>query len=147
AVAPLAAQLDFQVTVFDDRPTFANRQFFPDGTVFRVGYWDELLREPLPDRPVFGLVVTRGHQRDAVVLANWVQRPFAFLGMIGSRRKKRLIFDQFVADHLATAEQLARVACPVGIDIEAVSVGEIAISIAAQLVQQRAASLRPGSRR
>src|SRR5207237_4854185 len=80
AVAPLALQLDFEVTVFDDRPSLANSQFFPKNTHFRVGYWDELLREPLPERPVFGLIVTRGHQHDALVLREWVRRPFVFLG-------------------------------------------------------------------
>jgi len=142
AVAPLAAQVDFAVTVFDDRPTFANRQFFPGATAFRVGSWDELLKESLPSRPAFGLIVTRGHQRDALVLAEWVRRPFAFLGMIGSRRKKRLIFDQFLADRLATEAELARVVCPVGMDIQSVSVPEIGVSIVAQLIQRRAELLR-----
>src|SRR5213593_2862209 len=62
AVAPLALQLDFDVTVFDDRPTLANSQFFSAGTKFRVDYWEKLLREPLSARPTFGLIVTRGHQ-------------------------------------------------------------------------------------
>jgi len=138
AVAPMALQLDFEVTVFDDRPTFASRQFFPEAARLRVGAWDELLREPLPPKPVFGLVVTRGHQRDALVLARWIQQPFAFLGMIGSRRKARLIFDQFIEDKIASRGQLANVACPVGLDIDSRTVPEIAVSIVAQLVQKRA---------
>jgi len=138
AVAPLAVTLDFAVTVFDDRPTFANRQHFPQPSTFRVGAWDELLREPLPSRATFGLIVTRGHQRDALVLADWIRRPFAFLGMIGSRRKARLIFDQFLSEKLASPEDIARVICPVGLDIESRTVPEIAVSIAAQLVQKRA---------
>lgn len=138
AVAPLAQQVDFDLTVFDDRPTFASRRFFPETTRFRVGCWEELGREAMPNRPTFGLVVTRGHQRDALVLANWVRRPFAFLGMIGSRRKKRLIFDQFMADRIATQEELAKVACPVGLSIGSRTVPEIALSIVAQLVQKRA---------
>jgi xanthine dehydrogenase accessory factor len=142
AVAPIALQLDFEVTVFDDRPTFASRQFFPEGTRLRVGGWEELLREPLPRKPVFGLVVTRGHQRDALVLAGWIQQPFAFLGMIGSRRKARLIFDQFIDEKIASKEQLAEVACPVGLDIDSRTVPEIAVSIAAQLIQRRSELLR-----
>jgi xanthine dehydrogenase accessory factor len=138
AVAPLARQLDFEVTVFDDRPTLANPQFFPPGTHFRVGYWEELLRETLPERPAFGLIVTRGHQHDALVLRNWVHRPFSFLGMIGSRRKARLIFSQFIEEKIATEEQVSRVACPVGLDIQARSVPEIAISIMGQLIEKRA---------
>ena len=141
AVAPIAAQLHFEVTVFDDRPSLANAQHFPPMTRFRVDAWEKLLRDPLPSRPTFGLIVTRGHQHDALVLKEWVGRPFAFLGMIGSNRKRRIIFDQFVQEKIATAEQLTRVACPVGIDIEAVTVPEIAVSIAAQLVQKRAEHL------
>ncbi|HWN96750.1 MAG TPA: XdhC family protein [Methylomirabilota bacterium] len=142
AVAPVAAQLGFEVTVFDDRPALANTQHFPSTTRFRVDAWDKLLRDPLPARATFGLIVTRGHQHDALVLKAWIQRPFAFLGMIGSNRKRRIIFDQFVQEHIATEEQLSRVECPVGIDIDAVSVPEIAISIAAQLVQKRAEHLQ-----
>jgi xanthine dehydrogenase accessory factor len=138
AVAPLAQQLDFEVTVFDDRAMLANPQYFPGITRFRVGYWNQLLEEPMPDQPAFGLIVTRGHQHDALVLRDWVRRPFVFLGMIGSRRKKRLIFEQFIEQRIATEEQLQAVACPVGLDIQAHTVPEIAVSIMGQFVQQRA---------
>ncbi|HKX62619.1 MAG TPA: XdhC family protein [Verrucomicrobiae bacterium] len=138
AVAPLAVQLDFAVTIFDDRPMLANHHYFPGETQFRVGSWEELLKEPLPNRPCFGLIVTRGHQRDALVLRQWVHQPFKFLGMIGSRRKARLIFSQFIEDGVATETQLARVSCPVGVDIDSRSVPEIAVSIMAQYIQQRA---------
>jgi xanthine dehydrogenase accessory factor len=137
AVAPLAQRVDFIVTVFDDRPALANRQFFPEGTQFRVDAWDALLQEALPSRPTFGLVVTRGHQRDALVLARWIQQPFAFLGMIGSRRKARLIFSQFLEAQIATEAQVGRVACPVGVAIDSRTVPEIAVSIVAQLIQER----------
>jgi xanthine dehydrogenase accessory factor len=142
AVTPLAQQLDFQVIVFDDRPSLANYNYFPANTTFRVEAWEKLLAEPLPQRPTFGLIVTRGHQHDALVLREWINRPFAFLGMIGSSRKKRLIFNRFIEERIATAEQLDRVACPVGVSIEAVSVHEIALSIMAQYVHQRAAALK-----
>ena len=138
AVAPMAHQLDFAVTVFDDRAALTSRQYFPDGINLRVDYWEKMLEEKLPARPTFGLIVTRGHQHDALVLRHWIQRPFAFLGMIGSRRKARIIFDQFKAEGLATAEQLAQVACPVGLEIESQTVPEIAVSIMAQYVQRRA---------
>ena len=138
AVAPWSLQLDFDVTVFDDRPTLANSQHFPKGTKFRVDGWEKLLKDPLPARPTFGLIVTRGHQHDALVLRAWIHRPFAFLGMIGSRRKWRLISAGFLDERLATEEQLLKVACPVGLDIPAVSVQEIAVSVMAQFIQKRA---------
>lgn len=139
AVAPLALQLDFEVTIFDDRPSLANTRYFPANTHFRVDHWDQLLTDATPRRPTFGLIVTRGHQHDALVLRNWVHRPFAFLGLIGSRRKRRVIFDQFIKEGIATEEQLSKVACPVGLEIGARSVAEIAVSVMAQYIQKRAA--------
>jgi len=143
AVAALALDLDFAVTVFDDRPTWADPRRFPAETHLAVGAWEELLRRPLPSVPTFGLIVTRGHEHDALVLAEWIHRPFAYLGMIGSRRKARIMREHFLAQGLAGAAALDRVHCPVGLPIEAETVPEIAVSIAAQLVQERA-RLREG---
>ena len=139
AVAPLAQKLDFAVTVFDDRPDLANHEFFPTATKLHVDGWHELLKIPPPTAPAFGLVVTRGHQHDALVLSEWVHFPFAFLGMIGSRRKARIMREQFLKQNLATPEQFDRIACPVGLDIAAVGTHEIAVSVLAQLIQKRAA--------
>ncbi|MGD0744701.1 MAG: XdhC family protein [Verrucomicrobiota bacterium] len=138
AVAPLALQLDFAVTVFDDRPELANHRIFPPAAKLQVGGWHELLKVPLPESPAFGLIVTRGHQHDALVLSEWLYQPFAFLGMIGSRRKARLMREQFLKQNIATAEQFDKIACPVGVDIQAASTHEIAVSVMAQFIQKRA---------
>ena len=138
AVAPLAAQLDFAVTVFDDRPALANRRYFPDAVVLKADVWDKLLAIEPPTGRCFALIVTRGHRHDALVLKHWIQKRFLFLGMIGSARKARTIFEHFREEKLATPEQLQRVACPVGIKIGSVSVMEIAVSIVAQFIEKRA---------
>jgi xanthine dehydrogenase accessory factor len=144
AVAPLAAQLDFAVTIFDDRPELANHDFFSAVTKLQVGGWHELLKFRPPEN-AFGLIVTRGHQHDALTLSEWIHFPFAFLGMIGSRRKARIMREQFIKQKIATAAQFDRIACPVGLDIAAVGTHEIAVSILAQFIQKRAESLRPKS--
>ena len=138
AVAPLALQLDFAVTIFDDRPELANSQFFPPDVRLQVGGWHELLEVPLPKSPVFGLIVTRGHQHDALVLSEWIHHSFVFLGMIGSRRKARIMREQFLKQNIATVEQFDKIACPVGVEIKAVSTQEIAVSAMAQFIQKRA---------
>jgi xanthine dehydrogenase accessory factor len=138
AVAPLALSLDFDVTVFDDRPELVNTNYFPAQTHLRLGNWGELLETPFPARPVLGLIVTRGHQHDANVLAEWIHRPFLFLGMIGSKRKSRIIREGFLKRGVATAEELDKLASPVGLSIGAVSVQEIAVSILAQFIAKRA---------
>jgi xanthine dehydrogenase accessory factor len=138
AVAPLALKLDFAVTIFDDRPELANHEFFPSDALLRVGHWNDILNATFPDAPAFGLIVTRGHKHDALVLETWIHRAFQFLGMIGSARKARTIADHFVTKKIATAEEVARVACPVGIKIRSQSVMEIAVDILAQYIDKRA---------
>jgi xanthine dehydrogenase accessory factor len=142
AVAPLAAQLDFAVTVFDDRPALANSDYFPGDIAVRTGLWEELCAMKLPDVPSFALIVTRGHRHDALVLKDWIHQPFLFIGMIGSARKARTIFDHFREEKIATEAELARVGCPVGIRIGSQSVPEIAVSIMAQFIQKRAELVR-----
>jgi len=93
---------------------------------------------PLGDAPGFGLIVTRGHRHDALVLRHWIHKPFLFLGMIGSARKARTIFEHFLDEKIATPAELERVACPVGIRIRSKSVMEIAVSILAQFIEKRA---------
>jgi len=138
AVAPLALKLDFAVTIFDDRPELANHHFFPPEIQLRVGAWHELLKEKPVTSSAFGLIVTRGHQHDALTLSEWIHVPFVFLGMIGSRRKARIMRDQFISQKIATAEQFDRIACPVGLDIAATGTDEIAVSVMAQFIQKRA---------
>jgi xanthine dehydrogenase accessory factor len=131
--------VDFDVTVFDDRPALVNPQFFPThGVTLRAENWEVLLSTPTPPRPSFGLIVTRGHRHDALVLRDWVRKPFLFLGMIGSSRKARIIFDHFAEENVASAEQLKRVTCPVGLPIGSRTVPEIAVSIVAQMIEKRA---------
>jgi len=138
AVAPLAWQLDFSVTVFDDRPALASHQFFPPEVSLQADVWEKLYALPLAETPSFALIVTRGHRHDALILKDWIHKPFLFLGMIGSSRKARTIFEHFKEEKIATEEELKRVACPVGIKIRSQSVQEIAVSIMAQFIDKRA---------
>jgi xanthine dehydrogenase accessory factor len=147
AVAPLALQLDFKVTVFDDRPVLASSQFFPNEVALQTDVWEKLLAIPLPAGPAFGLIVTRGHRHDALVLQDWIHKPFLFLGMIGSARKARIIFEHFTHEKIATPEELQRVACPVGIKIQSKSVPEIAVSIMAQFIDKRSELVLTANRR
>jgi len=139
ALTPLALDLDFAVTIFDDRPTLANYENFPNKTQIKSDYWENLLKiQPPKNQTTFGIIVTRGHKHDALVLRHWIQYPFAFLGMIGSKRKVQIIRNHFLQEKLATETMFDRVQCPVGLQIEAQSPQEIAVSIAGQLIEARA---------
>src|SRR5258706_11303869 len=64
AVAPLALQLDFSVTVFDDRPALANHDFFPDEVSLKVGAGEQFSPLPRPGVPSFAVIVKRGHAHE-----------------------------------------------------------------------------------
>lgn len=141
AVARLALPLEFDVTLFDDRADMLDR-FAPAGAGKTPGaIADALARAPI-DGGTYCVVVTRGHRHDERALEAVVGRGAQYVGMIGSRRKVKLVFDG-LAERGVPAEELARVHAPIGLDVGAVTIEEIAISIAAQLVEVRRRSARP----
>jgi len=83
------------------------------------------------------VIVTRGHQQDAEALAACLRRPAAYIGMIGSRRKVSLLRREFLANGWAKPEEFDRVYAPIGLDLGAATVPEIAASIVAQLIAVR----------
>lgn len=148
AVARLAVDLDFAVHVVDDRADFVAPERFDPRVTLTAGDIAETLRD-LPDDPYrYILIVTRGHQNDHRALEAVIRRPAAYIGMIGSRRKSRLILDDLAAAGVPV-EQCARVRTPIGLPIGAVTVNEIAVSVAAELIAERrseSASLIEGPR-
>jgi len=136
AVADLAARADFDVWVVDDRHQYASRDRFPAAERLIVGPIDEVLPALDVDERTYGLIVTRGHGHDQEALLHLAPTAAPYVGLIGSRRKIRLIFEGLRA--LGVPEpKLARVSAPVGIGIGSQSVVEIAISIVAELIARR----------
>jgi len=137
AVAYQADRLGFEVTVIDDRPMYSDAARFPDACETICGPIAEEVAKQVFTPDTYMLIVTRGHRNDGVVLQACINEPAAYIGLIGSRRKIHLIRKGFIKDGIATEEQFARVFAPVGLDIGAISVEEIATSITAQLIAIR----------
>jgi xanthine dehydrogenase accessory factor len=83
------------------------------------------------------VLVSKGHGPDALALEACIHSDWAYLGMIGSERKIRLLRTDFIERELATPDEFDRVVAPIGIAIGAITVEEIGVSIAAQLVAAR----------
>jgi xanthine dehydrogenase accessory factor len=136
AVAGLAAQADFDVWVVDDRRQFANHERFPKAQRILVGPIEEVLPSLEITAQTYALIVTRGHGHDQEALFYLAPSAASYVGLIGSRRKIRLIFDNLKEADIRH-EDLQRVAAPVGLEIGSQSVAEIAISIVAELIARR----------
>ena len=137
AVAHLANLLDFEVTVIDDRPEYANPQNIPDADHLIVDNIGTAVHEAARTANTYIVIVTRGHKDDAEALRACLDSEVAYIGMIGSKRKISLMREEFMSEGWATASRFDRVYAPIGLEIESKTVQEIAVSICAQLVQVR----------
>ncbi len=136
ALCHLGSWLDFDLVIVDDRVDFASEERLPEAKEIIVGDIAEELRKYPIDHLTYVVIVTRGHQHDEEALHSVVESNARYIGLIGSRRKIKLIFDDLLEFGISE-ENLARVYAPVGLDINSKTVPEIAVSIAAQLIQMR----------
>jgi xanthine dehydrogenase accessory factor len=137
AVNHLGSLLNFEVTVIDDRPEFANKERLPDADHIIVAEIGKAIRNFPISSDTYLVIVTRGHKQDAAALQQCISSEAAYIGMIGSTRKIKLMRQKFLEEGWATPGQFDRVYAPIGIDIQSKTVEEIAISIAAQLALVR----------
>jgi xanthine dehydrogenase accessory factor len=138
AVAQLAASVDFDVEVLDDRESYVSAGRFPTA---RARIADDPGRAlarlgPTLTPAHYCVIVTRGHRHDEEALYHLAATKAGYVGMIGSKRKIRLIYDDLAARGVP-AEALARVHAPLGFDVGSQTVPEIAISIVAELIACR----------
>ncbi|MEC9488777.1 MAG: XdhC family protein [Halanaerobium sp.] len=136
-LATLGDLLGFAVIVVDDREDLINEERFPAAE----GLYCEDFTEFLTGFPIrsndYLVIVTRGHQHDYFVLKEVINSPAAYIGMIGSRRKVRIIFDALRNDDGVPGELIEQVFSPIGLDIGAETPEEIAVAIFAEIIQVR----------
>lgn len=131
----IGSLLQYQITVVDDRPAFANSMRFPGAEVICNDFIQALETQNIgPGTSV--VIVTRGHKYDLECLEYVLKFNPGYVGMIGSRRRVKLV-RQYLLDKGFPEQKVDRVYMPIGLSIGAQSPEEIAVSIAAQLVASR----------
>lgn len=136
-VARLAQMVGFQVTVIDDRKEFVNEERFPDSDCCLVESFNQVFDSMDIEDNTYIVIITRGHMHDRNVLKMALKTHAGYIGMIGSRRKRDMIF-QSLLDEGFIKSDLNRVFSPIGLEINAETPEEIAVSIVAQLIAVRA---------
>lgn len=136
ALVPALAAIDFEVTVFDDRPDVARAENFPAATDVILGDFSDIAAGITLNPRDYVIVMTHGHVADEQVVAQAVHASPRYLGCMGSRNKRRVL-EQVVADAGASPEQIAAVDLPIGLSIGAVTPAEIAVSVAAKMIEVR----------
>lgn len=136
ALAALGKWLGFRVVAWDDRAELATRANVPDADALLSGSLDELLAAQPIDSRAYLALVTRNVGLDRQLLPPLLDTAAAFIGVMGSRRRWAETKRQLTADGLA-AEKLARIVSPIGLELNAESPNEIAVSIMAQIIMHR----------
>lgn len=135
AIARQAAALDFDVTIVEDRPEFANAERFPDATVLQGDVPETLGSLDYPWNS-FIVIATRGHKLDADCVTQAVRTNARYIGLLGSRRKTVLI-EQMLREEGVSDARIAAIRAPVGLDLGGRTPAEIALSVMAEITQVR----------
>jgi len=136
AVASIARTLGFKIAVVDDRIKYANSERFPQADDFYVNSWEEVFAILPVNDSSYLLIATRGHKYDLSCLRYALQTPARYIGLLGSRRKTKLLYEALEREGIDPA-CFQRVFAPVGLEIGSETPEEIAVSIAAELVAVR----------
>jgi len=125
--------LDFVVTVIDDRPEFANQSRFPSAHTVICESFHRAVTIPNIDADTAVIIVTRGHKYDMECLRATLHSKARYLGMIGSKKRIREVFN-VLREEGAPEELLKMVKAPIGLHIKGETPAEIAVSIVAEVI-------------
>jgi len=137
ALAPLLHTVGFRVTVFDQREEYACRERFPTAEQIITGDYTNISKYLEFTSEDYIVIMTNGHSFDLEVQDQVLRGSFAYVGVIGSRRKTAAV-NQQLRERGVPEEAISRVHTPIGTAIKAVTPEEIGISIAGELIYTRA---------
>jgi len=138
-LARMGKLLGFKIAVIDDRAEFASADRFPEADIVLAEEFTKSFPKLKIDKSSYIVIVTRGHQNDELVLGWAVGTPAKYIGMIGSKTKVKTVYSHLLAKGVSK-ERLDRVHSPIGLEIEAQTPEEIAVSILAEVVKIRRSS-------
>ncbi|MCT4535163.1 XdhC family aldehyde oxidoreductase maturation factor [Halodesulfovibrio sp.] len=134
--AEIAHIAGFSVIVLDDRNDFANATRFPHAHVKVVDSLDDILSDITVHSDCYVVIVTRGHAHDKSVLKQALTTPAKYIGMIGSKSKRDGLYEK-LREEGVTNEAIARCHCPIGLPLGGRTPEEIAVSIMAEIIQEK----------
>lgn len=133
----LLSMVDFNTVVVDDREEYANAERFPEADLVVCGSFENAISKLEIRSTDYIVIITRAHVCDSECIRAVFENgePY-YIGLLGSRRRTGALIEALAGDGI-DKEKLAKINTPIGLDIGALTVDEIAVSIAAQMIQFR----------
>lgn len=135
---PVLTHVGFRCVVLDDRPEFAKRELFPTAEEVKLIDFTKVAESVSIGPEDYVCIMTRGHAFDTVIQAQVLKCSPCYVGVIGSRKKAAGVRKVLQEQYGLTEEELDLVTTPIGMEIDAETPAEIAVSIAGQMIQVRA---------
>lgn len=136
AIIRIAVLMQVRVTVLEDRPLFADHAREAGADQVICDAYDRGLREIQADRDTYFVIVTRGHRYDQICVEQISHMPHAYVGMMGSKRRVAVVKREAV-EHGADPEVMASLHAPIGLNIQAETPEEIAVSVMAEIIKEK----------
>ncbi len=133
-IIKMGKMLGFAVTVLEDRPKFADNARAAGADMVICESFEKALEGIHGDSDSWFVIVTRGHRYDTICLENILHKTYAYVGMMGSRRRVAIVKDQLEESGISR-EVLDAVHTPIGLKIGAETPEEIAVSVMAEIIQ------------
>jgi xanthine dehydrogenase accessory factor len=134
ALAKMATLVDFDITLFDDRKDYLDKIDIPNVHTHHI-HFDKDLKKIKSDASTYVVIMTYSHDVDRQILSRFADKALAYLGMIGSQRKISVARKYLKGEQTATYAQIEAIDMPIGMDINAITPEEIAVSVLAKLIQ------------
>ncbi|MBN2426520.1 MAG: XdhC family protein [Calditrichaceae bacterium] len=137
ALSKILPMLGYSFSVIDEREEFVSRERFPEAIELLSGDAGKIAADLDITVNDYVIIITHGHKDDYKVLRSVFKRPCRYLGMIGSISKRTTIYKKLVEKDKAGQKDLDRIHCPIGLEIDAETPEEIAISMLAEMIKIR----------
>ena len=141
ALSEVLSKLDFEIHLLDHREnlnTMEANSFVQSKQIVEF----ETIEQHIPENEnTYVVIMSFGYRTDDIIIRRLLGRKYKFIGMLGSQEKMNTLYKNLLADGFSQA-QLDQVHAPIGLDIKSETAAEIAISVAAQLIQIKNKGLR-----
>ena len=134
-IIKIGKMIGCQVTCLEDRPLYANNARAAGADIVLCNDFEESLKNDVTgDSDTYFVIVTRGHRYDQECLRLIAQKPHAYIGLMGSKRRVRFVMEKLVSEGISK-EVLDNVYTPIGLNIGSETPEEIAVAVMAEIIE------------
>ena len=133
ALCEVLSQLDFEIHILDHRENLNTMEANTFAHHCQVVAFEEIEQHIPEGNDIYVVIMSFGYRTDEIIIRRLLGKQFKYIGLMGSKEKIATLYKHLIVDGFSK-ENIDKVHAPIGIDIKSETTQEIAISVAAQLI-------------